>query len=100
MAPTKEKATWRDPALGAAREVDLPGGMLRCCEAGSGAPIVFLHGLLVNANLWRKVVARLAPEFRCVTLDLPVGAHALPMPEGADLTPTGLADLIAQNLDD
>ncbi len=28
-------------------------------------------------------------------LDLPLGSHTLPMPEGADLTPVGLADLIA-----
>jgi pimeloyl-ACP methyl ester carboxylesterase len=95
----KEKATWRDPALGAARELDLPQGRLRYFEAGSGSPIVFLHGLLVNANLWRKVVARLLPEFRCLTLDLPLGAHTLPMPDAADLTPQGLADLIADTLD-
>ena len=26
----------------------------------------------MNANLWRKVVARLSPEFRCVAFDLPL----------------------------
>jgi pimeloyl-ACP methyl ester carboxylesterase len=90
-----EKATWRDPALGVAQELDLPQCRLRYFEAGSGPPIVFVHGLLVNANLWRKVVARLSHEFRCITLDLPLGSHTLPMPEAADLTPPGLADLIA-----
>jgi pimeloyl-ACP methyl ester carboxylesterase len=95
----KEKATWRDPALGVARELELPQGRLRCFEAGGGPPIVFVHGLLVNANLWRGVVARLAPEFRCVALDLPLGSHTLPMPEAADLTPHGLADLIADALE-
>jgi pimeloyl-ACP methyl ester carboxylesterase len=95
----KEKATWRDPALGVARELELPQGKLRYFEAGSGSSIVFLHGLLVNANLWRKVVARLSPDFRCVALDLPLGSHTLPMPDAADLTPPGLADLIADALD-
>jgi pimeloyl-ACP methyl ester carboxylesterase len=95
----KDRATWRDPALGAARELDLPQGRLRYFEAGTGSPIVFVHGLLVNANLWRKVVARLSPEFRCVALDLPLGSHTLPMREGADLTPHGLADLIADALE-
>jgi pimeloyl-ACP methyl ester carboxylesterase len=95
----KEKATWRDPALGVARDLDLPRGRLRCFETGSGRPVVFAHGLLVNANLWRKVVARLAPEFRCVALELPLGSHTLPMPEDADLTPHGLADLIADALE-
>jgi pimeloyl-ACP methyl ester carboxylesterase len=94
-----EKAKWRDPALGAARELDLPQGRLRCFEAGAGAPIVFAHGLLVNANLWRKVVARLTPEFRSITLDLPLGSHTFPMPAAADLTPHGVADMIADALE-
>ena len=48
---------------------------IRCFEAGTGEPIVFVHGLLVNANLWRKVVAKLSPDFHCVALDLPLGSH-------------------------
>jgi pimeloyl-ACP methyl ester carboxylesterase len=95
----KEKATWRDPALGVARELDLQEGRIRCFDGGSGPPIVFAHGLLVNANLWRKVVASLSPEFRCIALDLPLGSHTLPMPADADLTPHGLADLIADALE-
>jgi pimeloyl-ACP methyl ester carboxylesterase len=43
-------------------------------------------------------VARLSPQFRCIALDLPLGSHTLPMPE-ADLTPHGLADLIADALE-
>jgi pimeloyl-ACP methyl ester carboxylesterase len=93
------KATWRDPALGEPRELALPQGRLRVYEAGKGAPIVFVHGLLVNPNLWRKVVAKLSPDFRCVALELPLGAHALPMPDGADLSPHGLADLIADAIE-
>jgi pimeloyl-ACP methyl ester carboxylesterase len=95
----QEKAEWRDPALGVASELDLPQGRLRYFEAGGGSPIVFLHGLLVNANLWRKVVARLSPDFRCITLELPLGAHTVPMPDTADLTPHGLADLIADAIE-
>jgi pimeloyl-ACP methyl ester carboxylesterase len=96
---TKDKATWRGQALGAPRELALPQGRLRCFEAGTGSPIVFVHGLLVNANLWRKVVAELAPAFRCISLDLPLGSHTLSMPEAADLTPHGLADLIADAIE-
>src|SRR5262245_40368900 len=95
----KENAVWRDPALGVGRELDLRQGRLRYFEAGSGLPIVFAHGLLVNANLWRKVVAALGREFRCIALDLPLGSHTLPMPEGADLSPHGLADLIADAIE-
>lgn len=92
-------ATWRDPALGAAHELDLPQGTIRYFEAGSGAPLVFVHGLLVNANLWRKVVKRLAPDFRCIALDLPLGSHTQPMPEGADLAPPALAGLVADAIE-
>jgi len=87
-------AFWRDPALGKPRELDLPQGRLRAFEAGSGEPIVFVHGLLVNANLWRNVVGRLGSDFRCLTLDMPLGSHELALP-GADLSGPGLAGLVA-----
>ena len=91
--------TWRDSALGTPRDLDLPQGRLRVFEAGDGPPIVFVHGLLVNANLWRKVVALLSPEFRCVALDLPLGSHTVPMPDRTDLSPPALADLIADAIE-
>ena len=95
----REKITWRDPALGERHALDLAQGRLRWFDAGSGPAIVFVHGLLVNANLWRKVVARLSPDFRCVTLDLPLGAHELPMKPDADLSPLGVANLIADAIE-
>jgi pimeloyl-ACP methyl ester carboxylesterase len=94
----QERATWRDATLGPPRELDLRDGTLRYFDVGTGAPIVFVHGLLVNANLWRKIVPRLAPDFRCIAIDLPLGSHTLPMPE-ADVTPHGLADLISDAID-
>ena len=94
-----EKAGWRDPALGQQREVDVPAGRLRVFEAGEGPPIVFVHGVMANANLWRKVVAKLSPDFRCIALDLPLGSHTLAMPENADLSMYALADLIADALE-
>lgn len=88
-----ENAYWRDPALGEAVEIETSGGRMRAFSAGSGEPIVFVHGALVNANLWRKVIAELAKDFRCIALDMPLGSHELAMPD-ADLSPPGLADLI------
>jgi pimeloyl-ACP methyl ester carboxylesterase len=92
------KANWRAAELGKAGEVRVRGGVLRYYEAGSGPPIVFVHGLLVNANLWRKVVPQLARDFRCIALDMPLGSHAIPLPD-ADLTPPGLADLVADAIE-
>jgi pimeloyl-ACP methyl ester carboxylesterase len=94
------KATWRSTALGERKVLDLPGGkQIAYFEAGRGAPIVFVHGLLVNANLWRKVVERLSPDFRCIALDLPLGSHTLPMPEGADLAPPAIAGIVADAIE-
>jgi pimeloyl-ACP methyl ester carboxylesterase len=44
-------------------------------------------------------VQRLRDRFRCIVPDLPLGSHELPMPAGADLSPHGLAALIAAFLD-
>jgi pimeloyl-ACP methyl ester carboxylesterase len=91
-------ADWRSPDLGPAQTLDFGGGRaIRAHVTGEGPPIVFVHGALVNANLWRKVVARL-DGFKRVTLDLPLGSHLEPMPRDADLRPPALADLIADSL--
>jgi pimeloyl-ACP methyl ester carboxylesterase len=60
--------------------------------------LVFVHGLLVNGLLWRKVVPLLADRFRCVVPDLPLGSHATPMAAGADLTTPGLAEVLTDFL--
>jgi pimeloyl-ACP methyl ester carboxylesterase len=89
--------SWRSEALGRARPLDLAAGRMRAHVIGEGPPIVFVHGLLVNANLWRKVVPRLDGYTR-VSLDLPLGSHLDSMPD-ADLSPPGLSDLIADSLE-
>lgn len=90
---------WRSQALGQRGQIELPQGPIEYFRRGEGPPIVFAHGWLANANLWREVVARLAGQFTCFTLDLPLGAHRVSMDADANLTPTGCAELIAQSLD-
>jgi pimeloyl-ACP methyl ester carboxylesterase len=94
-----DRTRWRAPALGEARVLDLPGGRLAYHDVGSGPPIVFVHGLLVNANLWRKVVERLAPDFRCIALDMPLGSHTLPLPDAAPKGPPAAAAMVADALE-
>jgi pimeloyl-ACP methyl ester carboxylesterase len=94
-----DKALWRDPALGEGRDLDLPQGRIRVHDTGTGEPIVFVHGFLVNANLWRKVVAKLSPDFRCIALELPLGSHTKAMPEDADLSAVACADLVADAIE-
>jgi len=80
--------------LGRFKEVQLPQGTIRYRELGSGESLVFIHGLLVNGDLWRKVVPPLAWHFRCIVPDLPLGSHAIALAEAADLSPTGLDHLL------
>ncbi|MFL5892504.1 MAG: alpha/beta fold hydrolase [Solirubrobacterales bacterium] len=75
--------------------VDLEAGTIHYRESGSGPTIVFAHGLLVDGTLWRKVTPLLEDRFRCVVPDLPLGSHREPMKPDADLTPPGLARIVA-----
>ena len=86
--------------LGTEHTIDLPTGRLAYRERGAGPPVVFVHGLLVNADLWRNVVPTIADAgYRCLTPDWPLGSHHTPMPPTADLSPPGVARLIAEFLD-
>jgi pimeloyl-ACP methyl ester carboxylesterase len=80
-------------------DLSLPQGTIRYREDGTGPPIVFVHGALVDGRLWEPVVARLRDRFRCIVPELPLGSHELPMPQDADLSPHGLAALVAGVLD-
>ena len=80
------------------QQVNLPQGTIRYREMGQGQPVVLVHGLLVNGLLWRDVAPILAREFRVIVPDWPLGSHEVPLAEGADLTPPGLARLIADFL--
>jgi pimeloyl-ACP methyl ester carboxylesterase len=88
----------RSEQLGEVHEVAVPGGRLRYREVGEGEPVVFVHGLLVNGDLWRAVVPTVAAAgYRCLTPDWPLGAHEVPVPD-ADLSPPGVAAMIADFL--
>lgn len=90
---------WRSDLLGEPRTLKLADGALDYFERGEGPALLFSHGWLANANLWRKVVDRLHGEFRCLVLDLPLGSHRTPMAPEADLSPSGVAGLIAAALE-
>ncbi|MFD3704362.1 alpha/beta fold hydrolase [Nocardia sp. NPDC058658] len=85
--------------LGSVHEVELTHGRIRYYDTGEGPPVVFVHGFMMNANTWRNVVPNVAAAgHRCIAPDLPLGAHSIPVP-AADLTPPGVADLLADLLD-
>lgn len=84
--------------LGYPREIEVAGARIRYRECGQGPPVVFVHGLLTNGLLWRKVAPAVAEAgFRCVVPDWPLGAHEIPVSD-VDLTPPGVARLVADFL--
>lgn len=96
--PNTPTHLWRSEALGVEEAVSMPQGRLQYFRRGEGPVVVFAHGWLANANLWRNVVARLADRFTCIALDLPLGAHRIAMDPDADLSPAGCGELIAAAL--
>lgn len=76
-------------------EVELPAGTVRYREAGEGKPVVFVHGYLVDGRLWDGVVDALSDRCRCIAPDWPIGAQRVAMKPEADLTPYGIAAIVA-----
>src|SRR2546423_5890133 len=87
---------YRSPLRGTPRMVRVSAGEIRVFERGSGPVVLFAHGWLGNANLWRNVVDKLAGSHRCVVPALPLGAHATPVDREADLTPPGVGAIITE----
>lgn len=75
--------------------ITLAQGTISYRDTGSGAPIVFVHGLLVDGRLWREVSPLLAEHHRCIVPDWPLGSHRSALAAGADRSPRGVAHLIA-----
>ena len=75
-------------------EVVLDSVLLRYSDSGSGATVLFVHGVFVDGALWRNVVAGLGEDFRCLCPDLPLGAHVVPAASTADLSPRGVARML------
>lgn len=81
-------------------ELELSAGTIEYEDTGGGGPvIVFTHGLLMDGSLWRRVLADLRCEYRCVLPTLPLGGHRRPMRPGADLTLPGQVRLLEELLE-
>lgn len=81
--------------------VRTPHGPVRVRDTGgAGTPLLLVHSLLVDPDLYVDLVPLLtAGGHRCIVPELPLGAHALPLHAGVDLTPPGLARLLVEVLD-
>jgi pimeloyl-ACP methyl ester carboxylesterase len=74
-------------------------GPLACRSSGRGPALVFVAGALANHDLWRDVIVSLEDRYRCITVDLPLGAHPWPLYAGADRSATSLARLLLDCLE-
>jgi pimeloyl-ACP methyl ester carboxylesterase len=84
--------------------IALPAGTLNYRVAGpegASRPVVFLHGFLVNGELWAGAAAALAARgVRSYAPDLPLGSHTLALRADADQTPRGVARTIISFLEE
>jgi pimeloyl-ACP methyl ester carboxylesterase len=74
-------------------------GPLAWRSSGQGPTLVFFAGALANHDLWRDVIGALEDQYRCITIDLPLGAHPWPLSPGADRSATSLARLMLDCLE-
>jgi pimeloyl-ACP methyl ester carboxylesterase len=79
-------------------EITLTQGTISYRDSGEGPPVVFVHGLLVDGALWRKVTPLLDGAARSIVPDLPLGSHRTAMNADADVTPRGVARLMGDFL--
>jgi haloalkane dehalogenase len=67
--PTRDD--WLPTSDAESRYVDIGGGRhIHYIEAGTGDPVVFLHGNPTSSYLWRHVIPHVAPRARCLAPDL------------------------------
>ena len=81
--------------------VEVTAGTLEYREEGDpdGAPVVLLHGLLMNDHQWDLALPHLPPGHRYLLPVLPMGGHRVPMRADADLTMPGMVGVVADFLD-
>ena len=82
--------------------IQLQQGTIHYEQAGppDGRPVVFVHGYLMGGDLWAVLGEKLAGRgLRAIMPTWPLGAHREPMAPDADLTPRGIAAVIAAFLE-
>jgi pimeloyl-ACP methyl ester carboxylesterase len=77
-------------------QLELSAGTIDYEDTGAGRPIVLLHGAVLTGAFWRHVAPPLAQDFRVIVPTLPMGSQRIAMRPDADLTPAGVANLVAE----
>jgi pimeloyl-ACP methyl ester carboxylesterase len=77
------------------RTIALRGDDIAYADEGAGPPALFVHGVILNADLWRNVIEGVSDLRRCIAVDLPMHGASRAGPD-SDLSLTGLAAMLEQ----
>ena len=97
----KEKITPTGAPVGAPVEehwLDLPSGRMRYLKAGSGPPLILIHGLMGYSFSWRFTIPAVAPHATVYAIDN-LGAGLSTACEGMDCTVRATAERVLQFAD-
>jgi len=67
-------------------------------RAGSGPPLVLIHGLGADRHVWKPVFERLAAEREVLAIDMPGFGQTAALNHGSTPSPTALARAVADGL--
>jgi len=77
------------------RHTATASGPISYLDVGQGRSAVFIHGIITNSLLWRRVITAVASDHRrCIAIDLPGHGQTPPAPREADVSLTGLAQRV------
>jgi pimeloyl-ACP methyl ester carboxylesterase len=87
-----------DPFSASKRFVCVGEARVAYYEDGTGEPLLLLHGCPFSSFIWRKVIPRLAPHYRCLAPDL-LGLGDTETPPDADWSLRAQAAMVVGFLD-
>ena len=78
------------------KRMEVPGGVLKYIEAGTGTPVVFMQGIWVSSGLWDDTIKCLGDRARIFQVEWPLGGHSEPFDPSADLSPKALVEMVLE----
>ena len=76
------------------RSVELDGVTLSLLEAGTGEPVIYIHGVVTTSNIFTKYLAAYSPAYRGIAVDLRGYGDSEKTPTGSNISQF-VKDLIA-----
>src|SRR3954452_1827367 len=87
-------------SLSVLARIRLPRMRLSHHRAGSGEPVLLIHGVGSQWQVWEPVIERVAREREVIAMDMPGFGGSPTLPIGVVPTVSALSDSVASFLDD